>query len=207
MKTSKFLLLTAALWAWAGGAAADEVRLPAPVLEWSLYILFGFALLVAVGIFFFAKSKDGKNEALGKLIEQGQPTVHSARPDTPVSECVRRMNEQRIGALLVMEGDALLGIFTERDALTKVLGAGLDPGGTAVSDVMTREPFTVSPTTTLEEAMAIVTRKRVRHLPVVQDGKVVGMVSSGDLTHRLVRDQTREIQDLVNAAGSGRIAD
>jgi len=207
MKTSNLFLLAAALSAWAGNAAADEVRLPAPVLEYSVYILLAFALLVAVGIFFFAKGKNGKSEALSKLMEQGRPEVVSVAPRTPVAECVRQMNEHRIGAMLVMDSGELLGIFTERDALTRVLGTGLDPGTTAVSDVMTRQPITVTPTTTLEEAMAIVTRERVRHLPVVQGGKVVGIVSSGDLTHRLVRDQAREIQELVDVAGRGRLGD
>jgi len=82
----------------------------------------------------------------------------------------------------------LRGIFTERDAITRVLGTGLDPVSTNVSGVMTKNPVCVSTSTTLEEAMSIVTNQRIRHLPVVEDDKVLGMVSSGDLTHRLVED-------------------
>ena len=110
------------------------------------------------------------------------------------------MNEQRIGALLVMEDEQLLGIFTERDAMTRVLGAGLEPSCTKVSAVMSHKPICVSPSTTLDEAMAIVSNQRVRHLPVVQDDKVLGMVSSGDLTHWLVEDRTGEIRELVDTA-------
>ena len=90
--------------------------------------------------------------------------------------------------MLVMENDQLLGIFTERDAISRVLGVGLDPTSTNVSGVMTRNPVCVSASTTLEEAMSIVTNQRIRHLPVLEDDKVLGVVSSGDLTHRLIKD-------------------
>ena len=90
--------------------------------------------------------------------------------------------------MLVMEDDQLIGIFTERDAITRVLGAGLDPASTYISAVMTKNPVWVPTSTTLEEAMSIVTSRRIRHLPVVENGKVLGVVSSGDLTHRLVED-------------------
>ena len=103
--------------------------------------------------------------------------------------------------MLVMEDDRLLGIFTERDAITRVLGAGTRTFHTKVSAVMSNNPICVTPSTTLDEAMGIVTHQRIRHLPVVQDGKVLGMVSSGDLTHRLVEDQAGEIRELVDIAG------
>ena len=117
-----------------------------------------------------------------------------------MTECVQRMNELRIGAMLVMENDSLLGIFTERDALTRVLGAGLEPSRTKIASVMTTNPTCVEPSTPLDEARAIITQQRVRHLPVVQDGRVVGMVSSGDLTHWLVRDQSMDIREIVDSA-------
>ena len=104
--------------------------------------------------------------------------------------------------MLVMENDELLGIFTERDAITRVLGAGLEPSYTKVSAVMSHNPICVAPTTTLDEAMTIVSQQRIRHLPVVQDGKVLGMISSGDLTHWLVEDRSGEIRELVDIAGS-----
>jgi len=178
---------------------AEEVSLPAPVLEWSFYVLLIFAVIVAVGIF-FKRGKDKRNESLSELLEEHHATIHSVDPDVSVTECVRQMNEQRIGAMLVMEGEQLLGIFTERDAITKVLGSGLEPSYTNVSAVMSHDPICVSPGTTLDEAMAIVTNQRVRHLPVVQNGKVLGMVSSGDLTHWLVEDRAGEIRELVDAA-------
>ena len=186
-------------------ALAEDVTLPAPILEWSVYILLLFALVVAIGIF-FKKGKNRKNEFLGTLLEGQEPMVHSVMPDVSVTECVLNMNELDIGAMLVMENDQLLGIFTERDAITRVLGAGLEPSYTKVSAVMSHNPICVSPSTTLEEAMTIVSQQRIRHLPVVQDGKVLGMISSGDLTHWLVEDRSGEIRELVDIAGRRRDA-
>jgi CBS domain-containing protein len=182
-------------------ALAEEVTLPAPVLEWSFYILLIFAASVTIGIFFFRKGKDGKNEFLSNLLDKNHTTIHSVKPDVSVIECVRLMNEQNIGALLIMENDALLGIFTERDALTRVLGAGLNPETTRVSAVMSKDPICVTTSTSLDEAMSIVSHNRIRHLPVVQGSKVLGMVSSGDLTHSLVENQSGDIRELVEIAG------
>lgn len=165
-------------------AMAEEVTLPAPVLEWSVYILLIFAACVAVFILIFIKGKNGSSQTLGSLLYNENPMIHSVSPDISVTECVRRMNELRIGAMLVMKDDRLVGIFTERDAITRVLGAGLNPTVTEISSVMTPDPVCVSPSTSLDEAMSIVSSRRIRHLPVVEDNKVLGVVSSGDLTHR-----------------------
>jgi CBS domain-containing protein len=199
MRTPCIFTAAIALLALPGTALAEEVDLPAPVLEWSFYVLLIFALVVAVGIF-FKKGKDKRNESISELLEEHHATIHSVNPDVSVTECVCQMNEQRIGALLVMEDEQLLGIFTERDAMTRVLGAGLEPSCTKVSAVMSHNPICVSPSTTLDEAMAIVSNQRVRHLPVVQDDKVLGIVSSGDLTHWLVEDRAGEIRELVDTA-------
>jgi CBS domain-containing protein len=184
-------------------ALAAEVSLPAPVLEWSFYVLLIFALVVAVGIF-FKKGKDKRSESMSELLEEHHATIHSVSPDISITECVCRMNKQRIGAMLVMEDEQLIGIFTERDAITKVLGAGLEPSYTKVSAVMSHNPIYITPSTTLDEAMAIVSNQRIRHLPVVQNGDVLGMVSSGDLTHWLVEERGGEIRELVNIAGRRR---
>ena len=184
-------------------ALAEEVSLPAPVLEWSFYVLLIFALVVAVGIF-FKKGKDKRSESMSELLEEHHASIQSVNPDVSVTECVQQMNEQRIGAMLVIEDERLLGIFTERDAITKVLGAGLEPSYTKVSAVMSHDPICISPTTTLDEAMAMVSGHRIRHLPVVQNGDVLGMVSSGDLTHWLVEDRGGEIRELVDIAGRRR---
>jgi len=180
-------------------AFAEDVDLPVPFLEWSFYVLLLFGLVVAIGIFIH-RGKTGRSEQLGGLLKDTGRKVHSVTPEVSVTECVRQMNDLRIGAMLVMEDDNLVGIFTERDALTRVLGAGLEPSYTKVSAVMTGNPVCVTPFTPIDEAQTIITNQRIRHLPVVQDNKVLGMVSSGDLTKWLVRDQSREIRDLVDTA-------
>jgi CBS domain-containing protein len=92
----------------------------------------------------------------------------------------------------------MVGIFTERDVLCRVVGEGRDPSATRVVDVMTQEVVAVRSTTSVEEAMAVFTEKRFRHLPVVDDGELKGLVSSGDLTRRMSRNQEGHIQDLMN---------
>ena len=203
MRTPYIRTASAALILQSRTTLAEEVNLPAPVLEWSFYVLLIFALVVAVGIF-FKRGKDKRNESLSELLEEHHASIHSVNPDISITECVNQMNEQQIGAMLVIEDERLLGIFTERDAITKVLGAGLEPSYTKVSAVMSHNPICVTPTTTLDEAMAIVSNQRIRHLPVVQDGKVLGMVSSGDLTHWLVEDRSGEIRELGDIAGRRR---
>jgi len=200
MRTPYIFTAAAVLLALPGTALAEEVDLPAPVLEWSFYVLLIFALVVAVGIF-FKRGKDKRSESMSELLEEHHAVIHSVDPDISVTECVSQMNEQQIGAMLVMREDRLLGIFTERDAITRVLGAGLEPSYTKVSAVMSNDPICITPSTTLDEAMAIVSNQRIRHLPVVQDGQVLGMVSAGDLTHWLVEDRGGEVQELVDIAG------
>ena len=203
MRTPYIITAAAALLALPGTALAEEVNLPAPVLEWSFYVLLIFALVVAVGIF-FKRGKDKRSESVSELLDEHHAVIHSVEPDVSVTECVRQMNEQKIGAMLVIKDDRLLGIFTERDAITRVLGAGLDPSHTKISTVMSNNPICITPSTTLDEAMAIVSNQRIRHLPVALDNQVLGMVSAGDLTHWLVEDRSGEIRELVNIAGRRR---
>jgi CBS domain-containing protein len=184
--------------AWAGG-----VQPPAPVLEWSFYVLLIFAACV-VAFVFFKTSNKRKRAPLSSMLDQRRRPINSVNPDTSITESVRLMNDQNIGALLVMEDEKLTGIFTERDALTKVLAAGIDPISTKVSEVMTKDPFCVDPSTTIEEAMSIVTNRRIRHLPILHNGELVGIVSSGDLTHWLVEDRESEIRELVDVAAHTR---
>jgi len=199
MRTPYKYTFTAALLLCSAPAFAEPVDLPVPFLKWSFYVLLLFGLAVAIGIF-IRRGKNGRSEQLSGLLESTERKVHAVGPEISVTECVQRMNELHIGAMLVMEDNTLLGIFTERDALTRVLGAGLEPSRTKISSVMTANPTCVAPSTPLDEARAIITQQRVRHLPVVQDGRVVGMVSSGDLTHWLVRDQAMDIRELVDTA-------
>jgi CBS domain-containing protein len=110
------------------------------------------------------------------------------------------MSAEKIGALIVLDGGRLIGMFTERDALNKVLATGLDPGNTKVAEVMTKNQISVPPTTTVGDAMELITRRRFRHLPIVDNGKVLAVISSGDLTHWLVQDKLGEEKELVDFA-------
>ena len=189
MRTPRVLIVSAILLPLSRTAIAEEVTLPAPVLEWSFYILLIFAICVVLGISIFMRGKNSSDETLADLLDEQNPVIHSVRPEDSVTQCIRRMNELKIGAMLVMKENQLIGIFTERDAIIRVLGAGLDPLDTSVSSVMTTNPVWASHTTTLKEAMSIITNQRFRHLPVIKDGKVLGVVSSGDLTHHMVNEQ------------------
>lgn len=163
-----------------------------------LYILVAVAIIAAVYAYFM-RSRDRRAAPVSRIFESGD-TIHSVGPNALVTDCVRAMTTEKVGALMIMEGDRLLGIFTERDALNKVLAAGLDPRTTKISEVMTRDPVCIPPTTTVRDAMRVVTQRRFRHLPIMENGKVLALVSSGDLTHWLVKDQIGEVQELVDLA-------
>jgi CBS domain-containing protein len=138
------------------------------------------------------------NEALARLLEQKPGRVETVNPHTSIGEAIAKMNEKRIGSLLVMDGERLVGIFTERDVLTRVVPQQLDTRRTPVGEVMSRQPLTIAPTRTVQEAMMVMTDRHHRHLPVTEGGKVVGVISIGDLTRWLVSDQQRTIEDLTD---------
>ena len=179
-------------------ALATQEDLLTTIGEVPLYALIAFAIVVIVAVYFM-RSRDKRAAPLSKIIGERE-AIHAVGPDALVTECVRTMTVEKIGALIVMDGEKLIGIFTERDALNKVLAPGLDPRSTKVSEVMTKDPYCIPPATTVGDAMQLVTKRRFRHLPIVENGKVLAVVSSGDLTHWLVSDQIGEVQELVNLA-------
>ena len=184
-----FVLLSSAALA----ASASEQTLTT-VTEVFIYAFILFIIVVGV-LVYFTRSRDKRRTPLDTLFNERE-TIHSVGPNTLVTECVRTMTTKKIGALVVMDGERLVGIFTERDALNKVLAAGLEPGKTKVSEVMTKDPYSIPPTTTVGEAMELVTSRRFRHLPIVKNGKVLAVVSSGDLTHWLVKDRWARFKSL-----------
>ena len=113
------------------------------------------------------------------------------------------MNRHKVGAVLIMDGGRLAGIFTERDVLSRVVVAGLDPKTTPMERVMTREPITVASTTTIEEVMALFTNKRFRHLPVVDGGRLVGLISIGDILRWMVDMHRHEAEQLKQYISGG----
>jgi CBS domain-containing protein len=122
----------------------------------------------------------------------------SVRPDITVAAAVEVLNHNQVGSVLVMDGERLVGIFTERDILRRVVGERRDPATTRVSDVMTRDLVVMRPSSSVVDAMRVISEKRIRHVPVVDGTTVVGVVSQGDLNHWLVRNQEGQIQDLVD---------
>jgi CBS domain-containing protein len=130
------------------------------------------------------------------LADKGHEVLTVA-PEENVLEAIRRMNEKRVGALLVVVGHRPVGMFTERDVMARVLACNCNPADTTVAEVMTKKLAVVGPTTTVEEAMVICTEKRCRHLPVMEGDKLLGLISTGDLTRWVTRSQHHEIQNLV----------
>jgi CBS domain-containing protein len=128
---------------------------------------------------------------------RGKATL-SVPPDISVAAAVEVLNQNQVGSVLVLDGGRLVGIFTERDILRRVVGERRDPASTRVSDVMTRDLVVMRPSASVVDAMKVVSEKRIRHIPVVEAGTVVGVVSQGDLNHWLVRNREGQIQDLVD---------
>jgi CBS domain-containing protein len=114
------------------------------------------------------------------LAKKGQ-TVHTIEPEMMVLEATRLMNLERIGALVVRQNEHVVGIFTERDVLVRIVAAGLDPASVQVADVLTTPVAYCTPDTTIEQCSAIFTEKRIRHLPVMDGDTLVGIVTIGDI--------------------------
>ena len=130
------------------------------------------------------------------LKSKGECTVHSIGPDDSVYDALQRMADKGIGALLVMEGDRIVGIVTERDYARKIALKGRTSALTHVRDVMTTSVMFVKPSQTSEECMALMTDNRLRHLPVVKDDKLVGLISIGDLVKDIISEQKFVIEQL-----------
>lgn len=136
------------------------------------------------------------NTVAGLLQDKGNPPVQSIGPDDMVLDAIRRMAERNIGALVVMRDDAVVGIVTERDYARKVILKGRSSERTPVRDIMTAEVMYVGPHQTSEECMAVMTGNRIRHLPVMADGRLIGLISIGDLVKDIISDQRFTITQL-----------
>lgn len=117
-------------------------------------------------------------------------------PDATVFDAIRWMSDKNVGALVVMEGGELLGMISERDYTRKVILMDRSSKDTRVRDIMTTNVITVTPDATVEEAMRVMTNHRLRHLPVVQSGHLVGLVSIGDLVERTIASQRAVLAQL-----------
>src|SRR5215468_1595012 len=131
-----------------------------------------------------------------QLLDRKGRQVFSVAPGTAVLEAIRMMADRPVGALLVMDGESLSGIVSERDYARKVILKGRSSADTPVRDIMTATVITVQPETPVEKCMQIMTERRVRHLPVIESGHVVGMVSIGDLVKAVIAAQQQHIEQL-----------
>ena len=130
------------------------------------------------------------------LLASKPATLFSIAPDAPVIEAVRAMAEHGVGALLVMSAGTLAGIVSERDYARKVVLRGRASADTPVAQIMSSPVLTVTPETTVQQCMVLMTERRIRHLPVVDGGRVIGVVSIGDLVKSLIEEQRRTIEQL-----------
>ena len=137
-------------------------------------------------------------DTIAQILKDKGTDIFSAKPTDTVVTAVGRMCEGRVGALLVCKDELPVGVFTERDLMTRVILAERDPVTTNMADVMTAEVVCVGPETSASEAMAIMTERRCRHLPVVEDERLVGLVSIGDLVRWASRNQEFHIRMLTD---------
>jgi CBS domain-containing protein len=134
--------------------------------------------------------------AIWQLLNKQGGKVYSIHPDATVFDAVAKMADNDIGSLIVMDGDALVGIITERHYARNVILKGRTSPATLVREIMERQVITVRPEQTVEECMALMTAKRVRHLPVIEGGRIAGIVSIGDLVKSVIDDQKFVIDQL-----------
>jgi CBS domain-containing protein len=143
------------------------------------------------------------NVPISALLQRKGAVVHSVAPHLSIYDAVAEMNRLRIGAIVILDDGRLAGIFTERDALRRVLGAGIDPKTVRVSEVMTSDVITVAPEATVEEVAQMFTDKRCRHLPVVSGGRLVGLISIGDISRWVADHHRAEAEHLKNYIAGG----
>ena len=130
------------------------------------------------------------------LLESKGSEIFAIAPEVPVLEAIKHMAERRVGALIVMKGEKLAGIISERDYARKVILQGRSSAQTAVAEIMSISVLTVGPEATVAECMRLCTDSRIRHLPVVVGDKVVGVISIGDLVKATIDEQAEEIEQL-----------
>ena len=138
-----------------------------------------------------------------QILKHKGPDVWFTKPESTVYDALQLMADKNIGALLVLEDGKLVGLFSERDYARKVILYDKSSKDTPVSDIMTVKVFGVHPNNTTEECMVLMTEKRVRHLPVVEDDQLVGMISIGDVVKAIISEQEFVIEQLENYISGG----
>ncbi|MCZ4314964.1 CBS domain-containing protein [Comamonadaceae bacterium G21597-S1] len=131
-----------------------------------------------------------------ELLHKRDSTVYKVAPDVTVFDGLKLLSDYGVGAMLVMEGDTLVGVLSERDYTRKVALQGKNSRETRVSEIMTRDVITVGPQTRTRECMALMSQHKIRHLPVVDHGKVLGMISIRDIMDDIIADHEQTIAQL-----------
>ena len=136
------------------------------------------------------------NDSVDLIMKQKAGVVWSISPERSVFEAIHEMSDKRVGALLVMSEGVLVGIVSERDYARKVILMGRSSKNTEVREIMTTDVVCVSPAQTLDECMALMTKHHIRHLPVMREGQVLGVVSIGDVVKWIISTQEETIRHL-----------
>ena len=139
---------------------------------------------------------DLQNISISFILNEKSSSVYCVDVAETVAKAVGLMNRERVGSVMVIKNGQYVGIFTERDVLNRVISAKLNPEKTRVEKVMTSDFVSVQENSTLRETMHIMTNKRVRHLPVFEEEKLVGMISIGDVTRKLLEINQNEAASL-----------
>ncbi|UCH96858.1 MAG: CBS domain-containing protein [Candidatus Aminicenantes bacterium] len=138
-----------------------------------------------------------KETRISEILQKKEGDIFSVTPKTTVFEAIHLMASHKIGAVLVMDKDRIVGIFSERDYLNKIILEGHTSKETRIKDVMTTKVVFVTPDASIEEGLAIMTEKKCRHLPVLDNKKLIGIVSIGDLVRQIIKDQKVAIHYLT----------
>jgi len=137
-----------------------------------------------------------KKVSISVLLKEKGPSVFCVDAESSVDAAVAEMNRHRVGSIMVKSEGKIVGIFTERDVLTRVVSSGRDPKATGIREVMTADFQYIERDTSVEDAMQLITDKRVRHLPVLEGGEAVGLLSIGDITRWLLKVNEMEAENL-----------
>jgi CBS domain-containing protein len=130
------------------------------------------------------------------ILESKGRNVFSVEPTTVVYKAIETMAEKNIGGLLITENGKLVGIFTERDYARKLILKGKSSNTTTIGELMTKNPFTVTPDSSIEECMELMSNRRIRHLPVLDNGELIGVISIGDVVRFIIEEQKSIIEHL-----------
>jgi CBS domain-containing protein len=139
------------------------------------------------------------------ILQRKGSEYYYVQPDNSVFEALQTMAEKEIGAVMVLENGNLAGMFTERDYARKIVLHGHTSREAKVGDFMTKALFTVSPETSINDCMGVMTTKRIRHLPVMERNRIVGLISIGDVVNSVIRQQGDTIKDLENYIYGGKM--